>query len=211
MRGVPYIVMPAGRMDDFSKASIRHEYTHVLLGYSEHRFPKWYQEGFAEFMSGTTFRDNDTKFTFGEWPGRSQAPGALVAWGELMSDEFEFHSTGSGARVSNAYLQAWLLVHYLTIGDQFSHYEGLTQYLGRYAAGEPSLSALKGVFDMTPDELGTPLAKAYIKKSPYYVLDFKPGMQDHEFTRAEADQDAARDTIETIKAGFRSSWNKSDE
>lgn len=202
IRGIPYILMPAGGGGDWSKTSIRHEYTHVLMAYSGHRFPPWYEEGFAEFMSGTKFREKGTKFTFGDTVGRQQSGAAFVPWNELMSGDFEFHSVQASSTLSNAYLQSWFLVHYLTIGENFKHNDNLGEYLGRFSVGEPSASALDAVFGMTPGEIGDMAVQKYSRRTPYYLLDFTPGIQDLEFARSETDAERVAAVIAEIHELF---------
>lgn len=198
VRGIPHIVMPAASGGDWSRTSIRHEYTHVLMAYSGHRFPRWYKEGFAELMSGTKFRNKGTKFTFGERIGRQRSSAAFVPWDELLSGDFEFHSVQAGPKLSNAYLQSWLLVHYLTIGEKFKRIDNFGNYLGRFATGESSESALDAVFGMTPREIGNFAEQKYSKRIPYYELDFISGIQDLDFARSGTDAETVTSAIAEI-------------
>jgi len=204
IRGVPYVVMPVGGSGEWSKIAIRHEYTHVLLGYSEHRFPQWYQEGFAEFMSGTTFRKGGAQFTLGESIGRPRTQAPWVPWSELMSGSFDFHAVDFSLKLSNAYLQSWLLVHYLTLGDEFKYNEDLGRYLGLFSASAKSDVAIEQVFGMTPSALGNVVLKEYGRKSPYYLIDYKPGVQDHDFQKTDADIDEVNVTIDEIHEQYAS-------
>ena len=45
------IVMRASGRKAWATQLIRHEYSHILLGYKEFPYPRWYNEGFAELMS----------------------------------------------------------------------------------------------------------------------------------------------------------------
>jgi hypothetical protein len=65
IQGVPYIVLSTEGMSEWTRVTIRHEFTHVLQGYSGALLPPWYFEGFAEFMSGMTFRKQNTEFIVG--------------------------------------------------------------------------------------------------------------------------------------------------
>jgi len=198
VRGVPFIVMPARKVDASSKVIIRHEYTHVLMAYSPQRLPAWYKEGFAEFMSATNFQDNGARFTLGEWPQRPRAPKKLLPWGNLVSDDFDPNAITSRYDGSNAYLQCWLLVHYLSLGDELRNHRKLVTYLERYGNGDSSTEAFESVFNSTPDEIGE-LLDDYSKNTPYYVIEFKPGIQDHDFVREEADAAFIQDMINNIR------------
>jgi len=197
--GVPHIVMPVGRRNSESELLIRHEYIHALMAYSEHQFPRWFSEGVAEFMSGTRFTDHGTQFTLGGAISRPKLRGALVPWSELTSKEFNVHSLKRVEKASNAYFQAWLLTHYLIVGDQAKHYPKLSAYLGRYAAGESSASAFQAEFGMSADELGEIVMHKYRRKLSYYKLRFRPGTQDHDFVRHEANAETVENTIDSVK------------
>jgi len=149
-------------------------------------------------MSGTTFRNEGAQFTIGEAIGRQQTDAPLVPWDELLSDDYPFHSVNFNPKMSNAYLQSWLLVHYLTLGEQMSHNKKLGRYLGLYAAGEPPESALQSVFGTNASALGRSAMQGYRRKLPYYVLDFSPGLQDHEFPKSAAQAEEITSTIDTI-------------
>lgn len=197
--GVPHMVMPNGNNRNVARHLVRHEYTHVVLGYSEHRFPLWYHEGFAEFMSGTNFTEKGTKFSVGDTIARRQVGRLLVPWEELLDDNFNVHAISNADKASNAYYQAWMLVHYLTIGDRFEHYPKLSRYLGRVSAGEESLSAIRAEFDMEPDELGRLALREYGRRMPYYEMEFEPGVRDREFERSKFDSAAIAETIAAIR------------
>ena len=202
LRGIPYIVMPVGLGRGWSQTAIRHEYTHVLMAYSEHRFPKWYEEGFAEFMSGTQFTNKGTTFTLGDSTGRQRVGERIIPWRTLTADSFEFHSYGNVVAVTNAYYQSWLLVHYLMIGEQFKYLKDVGMFLGHFSEGKSSAEAFEIVFGMSADELGSLAMKQYRRRTPFYQIDFKPGIQDHNFSRSETDAEEIKNTIVEIHELF---------
>ena len=205
MDGVPYLVMTDNGGKKAGNITIRHEYTHILLAYNGHRYPAWYQEGFAEFMSGTRFRRNGTEFTLGEIPGRVRAPAKLTAWDELIADDFDLHAIGNFQVLSNAYLQSWLMVHYLTLGDELAHTDKLNTYLALYAKGVSSADAFAAAFSSGPGDIGQILESGYGRKVPSYTVAFRPGVQDHEFSRSPANNDSKRETIERMTTAFNRS------
>ena len=208
VENVPTMVMPTS-LSASAKVLIRHEYTHVLLAYAPSRYPVWYQEGFAEFMSGTELRNKGTAFTIGEPIGRQAVGGygSLVPWDELIADDFDMHAIKGGMRRSNAYLQSWLLVHYLSIGDRLSYREPLAQYLGRHAEGMSSKEAFAASIDVPIETLGNRLMDSYSKRIPYYTIEFTNGLQDLDFSRAEADSQATQVLIEKIASRVRQGRN----
>ncbi|MDH3441169.1 MAG: DUF1570 domain-containing protein [Gammaproteobacteria bacterium] len=205
--GTPYIVMQGGARGDWTKSSVRHEMIHVLLRYNPHRLPPWYREGIAEFMSSTEFRDGDTKFTIGNPIDREIVRAPPVPWDELMDDDFRFHTAETAPGVSNARRQAWQLVHFLAIGNQFEHYENLGKYLGRYSAGELSYEALENVFGMTPQQVGDLSTQSFEGSIPYYAIAFDEDVRDHDFIMTEADYEQIRPAIEVFKARWGASRN----
>jgi len=203
IQGVPYIVMSSSGPSQYSKIAIRHEYIHVLLGFSQYKFPPWYHEAIAEYMSGTEFRKSGSIFTVGEPIGRQQTRVSLFSWNELISGEFRFHDISNDLKASNAYYQAWLLFHFLMLGDEMSHYEDLSSYLGMYHSGTPSLEAFRAAFGKTPDEFGTFIINRYVRRMPYYTLPFEQGFQDHDFEKTSIATEQAEEIIESVRNGVR--------
>jgi len=203
IRGIQYIVMSAGRMSEWSRTTIRHEFTHVLQGYNNNRSPPWYVEGFAEFMSGMTFRNKNTEFIIGDFPGRTKARVSFGDWNELISDDFEFHQIESSAKASNAYLQSWLLVHYLTIGDGLAHNKDLIEYLTVYSKGAESIAAFSEVFGESANDMGPRIYKQYSKRFQPMVLNFLPNTQDHSFIRTPAASDFEIEIVDELKSIHR--------
>lgn len=205
--GTPYIVMQGGARDDWTKSSVRHEMIHVLLRYNPHRLPPWYREGIAEFMSSTEFTDGDSKFTIGNPIDREIVRAPPVPWDDLMDDDFRFHTPETSPGVSNARRQAWQLVHFLAIGDQFEHYDKLSLYLGRYSAGESSYEALEGAFGMTSQQIGDLATENFRESISYYAIAFDEGIRDHDFVQTEADYEQIRPAIEVFKARWGAERN----
>ncbi len=197
--GVSYIVMSAGRISAESLTIIRHEFTHVLQAYGGARLPPWYVEGYAEFMSGMTFREENTEFIIGDYPGRAKVPGALLEWNDLISDDFAFHRISSRSEGSNAYLQSWLLVHYLTLGEQMAHNSDLIRYLTKYGLGIESNVAFQDVFGESANVMGPRIFKQYSKRFYPMVLNFMPGSQDFDFVKKPIDTDRIAEIIVSLK------------
>jgi hypothetical protein len=98
-RGVPYMALSAGGYARETELAIRHEYAHVLMGYSRVRYPVWFSEGFAELMSATTFIKNGTQFTVGDATGRRRNKRSLTPWNELLAEDFNPHALKGAAYV----------------------------------------------------------------------------------------------------------------
>jgi hypothetical protein len=196
---VPYMVMSVSGDPSTSLSNIRHEFTHVLQGYRDSRSPPWYEEGFAEFMSGMKFRANDTEMIVGNFPGRFLVPVGLLDWDELISDDFGFHQISSDKKASNAYVQSWLLVHYLTLGDGMAHNKGLVQYLTRYSRGESSVETFLDVFGEAANTLGPRALRQYSTRFNTLVLEFQSGSQDFDFDRREVSPDVIAVIVSDLK------------
>ena len=203
--GVPYMVMSAGR-NKGSDEVIRHEYTHVLLGYSDFKFPPWFQEGMAEFMSATEFKNGGTQFTFGNETLRRRAGSSLVPWAELMSDNFSFHTIHSPKLGSNAYFQAWMLAHYFMWRQRYMDDARVSRYFARFTAGATSAAALEAEFDMTPTEFGHFIESKYSKEMKYATVTFEHGVRDNEFTRGDVGIDQIESTLSEIASSYSAHW-----
>jgi hypothetical protein len=200
IQGVPHIVMSAEGASEWSRTTIRHEFNHVLQGYSGALLPLWYFEGFAEFMSGMTFRNKNTRFVVGGSPRRTKSREPFVDWDELISDEFSFDQVSSSAQASNAYFQSGLLVRYLWSGDSFAHNEGLDKYLALYSQGETSTDAFSEAFGESANEMGSRIYKQYGNRFDTKVYVFLPESQDHNFVRSAVALDTVTKFVDELKA-----------
>ena len=184
--GLPYMVLPHAGSNKRTASIIRHEYAHVLLAYKRFPYPKWFQEGFAELMSATTFRKRRRQFSVGDFPGRNRAGAFLLPWSEIVSAGFDTHSIEDPVQASDAYLQCWLLTHYFMLGNNFQNSQMLVEYLTRLANGEDSLVAFESVVGMPAEEFGARLFREYgARNMKYVVYDFRPEFRDHDFTSRE--------------------------
>ena len=87
------IVMPSSGPSDWARQDVRHEYSHVLLGYRKFDYPQWYNEGFAELVSTIRFRNKNSEYIFGEAPDSIKYTGInQFDWNALVSDGFDVHS-----------------------------------------------------------------------------------------------------------------------
>lgn len=193
------IVMPASGDLDWAKELVRHEYSHVLLGYSNLRYPQWYNEGFAELVSTVNFRNKNTAFTLGEPPaGIKYASGNNFNWNTLISEGFD-HSMHR-SKVSSAYAQSWLLTHYVTLGEDFSNTPKLHEYLRLINAGQPSLPAFEQAFGMNGKVLWTRKLKSYSKRLFYLVYDFSPSALHTDFESSGSDAAKVESLLDHLKA-----------
>jgi hypothetical protein len=181
------IVLPAFGSTSWTHSVIRHEYGHALLRFMEFSYPTWYEEGFAEMVSATEFKNSGQEFTLGHAPERAMHPGNLsYNWDTLVSDDFKPHTIESRQQASSAYFQAWLLTHYTTLGDNGKNAQKLQLYFTFLKNGQTSESAFQHAFGKSASELWKSELKSYTKRIPNYVMRFNPGMLDTNFTRTAA-------------------------
>lgn len=152
-------------------AVLLHEYSHFLLRNQwRFRYPRWYNEGFAEFVAPVFSSDVPALGNLN--PLRYRAEGMeLLDLGSLITDR---PYRGDGHRF---YTTAWLLVHYLHLSGADGGPERLPQllaFLKRYADGASSREAFAGAFDISLAELHEELA-SYSKRKRFYriKLDLK--------------------------------------
>ena len=129
------------------RAVLFHEYTHYVLSMSGARVPSWYNEGFAEYMSTTAFRD-DGRYTIGCVPQHRAAWTKYIEWlpmlrvlsADNVADlEGSRGVGGTGTHVgsdrnpADSYAQSWYAVHYFLADGQRK--AQLNRYLQEWAAG----------------------------------------------------------------------------
>jgi hypothetical protein len=117
---------------------------------------------------------------------------------DLMSDEFEMHTIKDAGGRSNAYMESWLMVHYLMLGEDLRYAKDFDRYLTLYASGESSTVAFETAFGISASEMGNRLAKTYKGPLPIRAFRFEPGIQDHEFARSVADPGDVQETIDAL-------------
>lgn len=158
-----------------AKAIALHEYTHHLLSqYTGQMYPRWVNEGMAEYLS--TFTANDKGLVKIGLPreGRGHTL-ANYKWMDMdvLTGAIRRYPypNESGRRVERVqalfYAQSWLAIHYIQSTD------GMSDKLKQYVAGIPSADNpqdyFTDIFGMTPDAFGDQL-KTYFKKNRYLNL-----------------------------------------
>ncbi len=160
----PRMVLGSGSSERVVTQVLYHEYTHYLLHeHSDFNYPRWYNEGFAEFLGST--RIDEGRATIGEVPFNRNYTLALdksMSVEELIDpsldrpDSIEFQS--------RFYAYAWFLTHYLQITaltDKPELGKQLQEYLRRYNSGEDSVTAFAAGFGITPKEMDAQLGRYY--------------------------------------------------
>lgn len=131
-----------------------HEYTHLIVANSGGAgYPAWYSEGYAELMSTVRVVGSDVQV--GRVPSHDvQAAADFARWlplEELFAGDI-FAVRGDPERLHRAYAQAWLVVHYLRIGEP-AFTPRLDAYLEGVSAGADPVASAPGTLGLPLHEL----------------------------------------------------------
>jgi len=170
----------AMKQDNFNNQVALHEYSHhVLHGYMETAFPRWYDEGFANYLSTFTLTDGTIQIgraaaghTRGlmrrgglEWVDVEDVVGAIRV--------YPFADKGSkrGLLLNQFYAQGWLYVHYIHSDKELSY--RFSDYLKRINSGQEAISAFEEGFGVTVEDFHKS-ARKYWYDNEFKVQQFKP-------------------------------------
>jgi tetratricopeptide (TPR) repeat protein len=138
-----------------SRHILFHEYTHYMMAAQGARVPSWYNEGFAEYMATTEFRE-DGSYTLGCPPRYRTQWLKYLQWlpiGRVMEaeDVAELVSGGGGLvrtrrEPTDAYAQSWYAVHYFSADD--ARQKQLREYLKLWASETSAKQAAESAFGM---------------------------------------------------------------
>jgi len=145
---------------------ILHEYAHYLNKQAGRiRFPRWYEEGNAEYLSHSQVRDQ--AFEFGLAPEQHLATLSFANWLPLRTVlELTDVSLLDETEGALFYGQSWLLVHYLrSQPDADQAIPGmLREYARLVTAGSSMISAFTQAFGVEVDALEGTLLKYFLDK-----------------------------------------------
>jgi len=162
---------------DQSRKVALHEYVHhIIANYTNQRFPRWYNEGYANFLSNFVIKRN--KFIIGA-PDQNYANylnyGGWMPMDALIGSVKNYPFT-SGSELSSQrhiqsafYAQSWLAVTFLQTNPEYARKS--SEYLARVDRGENSLEAFQTTFGMTPDEFGK-ILRRFLKKDYFLQYPF---------------------------------------
>lgn len=184
--------------DEARKIAI-HEYVHhIMATYTNQKFPRWYDEGYANFLAN--FKIKKSKFiigapdpNYGQYLKYSGWMPMSVVIGSVDHYPFQRGSLkGSQRDIQNAfYAQSWLAVTYLQTHPEYARKTNM--YLQSLQRGEDSLQAFQAAFGITPEEFGV-ILKAFLKKDRFLHYPFplaenekKPKMSVSKITKSEFD------------------------
>ena len=145
---------------------ILHEYAHYLNRQSGRvRFPRWYEEGNAEFLSHS--RLSHDAFEYGIAPEKYLATLGFSSWMPL-STLLAISDASALGELDGAmfYAQAWLLVHYLHSRTDNEEKLGaaLTRYARQVGRGVHPTEAFEVAFGLDVKQLENDLLKYYLER-----------------------------------------------
>lgn len=134
---------------------IMHEYVHFLLrNHSRLHYPKWYDEGLAEYLGASKTRYG--KFQIGGAPKGRVASLLNTPWipmQEILSPED--YAEWDAERKSTFYAEAWALVHFLQHRPEreTSRSQDMTRYIELIESGQGAVEAFEEAFGITVEDL----------------------------------------------------------
>ena len=165
-----FLVVQAGGEANAGGAAL-HEYVHfVLRNGAATRYPAWYDEGLAEFLSTVSMQGEQV--VIGTIPvGREQwlLYGSPMSLRQMMTvDEAYDEAVRTPQRF---YAQAWTLTHFFHVADRVGFPKRraqLTDYIARLNRGEPPDSACQNAFGTDFESLDKEFMQYLAKgKLPY--------------------------------------------
>ena len=178
----PIFLTPIKRREgngDWASQVALHEYSHhVLHALVEDEFPRWYDEGFANYLS--TLEISDEQIALGS-PNVSHTQHFVhrIGWlpPEVVINAVDRYPSidGSGwtqaASMNNFYAQSWLYVHYLQSHPELGG--KLPDYIDAIKRGTGSVAAFEAAFGLSLADFHS-RAVAYFDANAFEVIAFEP-------------------------------------
>ncbi len=172
MRNNIIVIREVRGMDE--NATMLHEYVHFLVrNHGDQRYPKWYDEGFAEYLSTSEFSRGLFKIglaaehrrgslNHSHWipMRRILAPDDYADWTQEMKAMF--------------YGEAWALVHFLQNRSDrdVPFVQDMAQYLKLIEQGQDAVEAFETAFEITESKLSQQV-KRYLEAGRFRYFRFE--------------------------------------
>lgn len=159
------MVVVIGHSLTVPKTIIQHEYTHLLMSQQGSLIlPRWLSEGFAEFMSTLSVRDE--KVLIGA-PAQARVLDLQVQDWIPLEDVLDYNGREEWpiSKRSLFYAQSWALVHYLVLGapEELDFNRAVSTYLKQLESGASPKRAAELAFKMSLETLEKRL-RAYLRQ-----------------------------------------------
>jgi tetratricopeptide (TPR) repeat protein len=146
---VNYIVLAPLENRQVTYQVIFHEYSHLFVHRTFPRLPRWLDEGLAEFYS-TFGSEEDGRLIIGRpipWHlTLLRDGGALVALEKFVDPDSLPQLLRDGRSTNRFYAQAWILTHYLIVGEKGAYRPKLAEFIAAMQRGEPEETAFASIF-----------------------------------------------------------------
>lgn len=197
-----------GRGND-ARYTAFHEYSHHLIAaYTEQNFPRWYDEGYANFLA--TYEQKKSQFEVGS---PKQYYGPVLAYkhsqwvpmktmlSSVRTYPFSFTQGGQSAAIGRSlyYAQSWLMAHYIITTEGMA--PKFSAYIEALNRGEDAIEAFETHMGISPDEFDDIIYR-YYKSNRFqqvtYTTDFRPDdvkVTVHKLSKAEGYRHLADATL----------------
>ena len=179
----------AGR--DYGRQVLLHEYTHHLLHqYSPFTYPRWYDEGFAEYVSTIQFEGHLANIgrppmerlialkATGSWLTLDQLIGSKGKYIGYMGHGTQRDPDRYRVGLYHQYAQGWLTVHFLHNTKRYA--KGLSAYLNAVSASDvDEKKAFREAFGVSHEDMQAEIYNYwYARKLPISIYNLKGRLTD---------------------------------
>jgi len=154
-----------------ARAIAYHEFTHHLIAtYTNTVYPRWYNEGLAEYLS--TFRINDNGDVRIGMPSEQNAR-VLVSYGwmdmNILVNSVRNYPQSTGPKrqrfsQSQFYAQSWIATHYIQSHSEYA--KKFKAYLTRLNQDDVPVDVFEKAFGLSPEAFGD-ILKRYLKQNKF--------------------------------------------
>jgi len=186
--------------DKWSSQVALHEYSHhVLHALSRDNYPRWYDEGFANYLS--TFNIKKDIVTIGAPKANHGASLKDLPWMDATKVLSAIRRYPRTRRMDKFYGQSWLYVHYMQNTPELS--KKLPTYLEALKTQKDPLKAFENSFGISIDEFHKS-ARLYWNKNAFPVASFKasPKLLEHEIVIRDLTDEEMELSFARVKLNF---------
>jgi tetratricopeptide (TPR) repeat protein len=134
------------------RRNIYHEYVHLMNRLNFRQLPVWLNEGLAEFYANTAIRPGSAEVGLpDEHHLNLLRTRALLPLGDFFAVDQASPEYMEKERASIFYAQAWLLTHFLVLGDDPAYRDRLDSLLEQIVRGTPPEEATAQALGPLPD------------------------------------------------------------
>jgi Tfp pilus assembly protein PilF len=141
-----------------------HEYAHLIMRHAGVNYPRWLNEGLAEFFS--TLSPQGGQMSLGRVPmGRLmelREGDRMLDLPRLFAVDHNSAEYNTRTHAGTFYAQSWALTHMLMTSDGYR--QGVGRFLNAVAGGQPSATAIEQVY-------GRPLTQVFSDLAAYVRAD----------------------------------------